>query len=176
MNYVGVGRRAVAIIIDAVVGFVLAIPISILTGDFSTTPRAIPGQPVSKGFYFQLGSAGTLLLIVVWLAYMTIAEANGASLGKLATGIRVRKEDGSRMDFQASLVRNLLRLIDGLFAYLVGAILVWTSPRRQRLGDRAAHTVVVPKEFVGMVQAGDPAAMPPTPSGPPAVPPPPPGP
>lgn len=29
-----------------------------------------------------------------------------------------------------------------LFVYLVGAILVWTSDRRQRLGDRVAGTVV----------------------------------
>ena len=170
MTYVGVGRRAVAIIIDGLVGLVLAIPIAAVTGGYSTTSRSLAGQPTTKGFYLHLGSGPTLLLLVAWLAYMTIAEANGASLGKLTTGIRVRKEDGSPMDFQASLVRNLLRFIDGIFAYLVGAILVWTSPKRQRLGDRAAHTVVVPKDFVGAVQA---EPMPGAPSAPPTVPPPP---
>jgi uncharacterized RDD family membrane protein YckC len=44
---------------------------------------------------------------------------------------------------QAALIRNILRIVDGLFVYLVGAILVWKSDKRQRLGDRVAHTVVV---------------------------------
>jgi uncharacterized RDD family membrane protein YckC len=42
-----------------------------------------------------------------------------------------------------SLVRSLLRIIDGLFVYLVGAILVWRSDMKQRFGDRVAKTVVV---------------------------------
>ena len=45
--------------------------------------------------------------------------------------------------FGAALVRNLLRLVDALFFYLVGAIFALASPRGQRLGDRAAHTLVV---------------------------------
>jgi uncharacterized RDD family membrane protein YckC len=37
----------------------------------------------------------------------------------------------------------LLRLVDCLFFYLVGAIFALTSLRGQRLGDRAALTLVV---------------------------------
>lgn len=40
-------------------------------------------------------------------------------------------------------MRNVLRLLDGLFFYLIAAILVWTSRNRQRLGDRVAGTAVV---------------------------------
>jgi uncharacterized RDD family membrane protein YckC len=73
-----------------------------------------------------------------------VAEARfGATLGKLAVGLRVTLEDGSRLDWRASLIRNLLRIVDGFAFYLVGAVLVWTSPRRQRLGDRVAATLVV---------------------------------
>jgi uncharacterized RDD family membrane protein YckC len=43
----------------------------------------------------------------------------------------------------ASVVRNVLRLVDGLFFYLVGALFALASSRGQRLGDRAAHTLVV---------------------------------
>ena len=67
----------------------------------------------------------------------------GATLGKMALGLRVVKTDGSPITWTDSIIRNLLRIIDGLFIYLVGAIFVWTSPLKQRLGDRAAHTVVV---------------------------------
>lgn len=87
-----------------------------------------------------------LVTVILWLAYMVYAEGTwGASLGKRATGIRVVKIDGTPMDMQASLIRNVLR-VDGLFFYLVAAIFVWTSPTRQRLGDRVANTVVVPAQ------------------------------
>jgi len=43
----------------------------------------------------------------------------------------------------ASVVRNVLRLVDGLSFYLVGALFALASSRGQRLGDRAAHTLVV---------------------------------
>jgi uncharacterized RDD family membrane protein YckC len=37
----------------------------------------------------------------------------------------------------------VLRLIDGLFTYTVAFIAVLVSGKRQRLGDMAAHTLVV---------------------------------
>ena len=42
-------------------------------------------------------------------------------------------------------IRTILRLIDGLFGYLVGFIVVLASSKRQRLGDMAAHTLVIRK-------------------------------
>jgi len=69
----------------------------------------------------------------------------GATIGKMVLGMRVTKVDGSPCDLQAALIRNILRIVDALPFYLIGAILVWTSSRRQRLGDRVANTVVVSK-------------------------------
>ncbi len=41
-------------------------------------------------------------------------------------------------------MRNVLRIIDGLpLFYLASAILIWTSEKKQRLGDRVADTIVV---------------------------------
>ena len=41
-------------------------------------------------------------------------------------------------------VRTVLRVIDGLFMYLVGlVVMLVTGQRRQRLGDMAAGTMVV---------------------------------
>jgi hypothetical protein len=57
--------------------------------------------------------------------------------------LRVVREDGSPIHLGAAALRNLLRIVDGLFLYLVAAIAVWASPTRQRLGDRAAGTYVV---------------------------------
>jgi uncharacterized RDD family membrane protein YckC len=57
----------------------------------------------------------------------------------------VREADGKPIDYSEAAVRTVLRIIDGLFDYLLGAIFIWTSDQNQRLGDRAAHTVVVSK-------------------------------
>jgi len=37
----------------------------------------------------------------------------------------------------------VLRVVDGIMFYLVGAIIIWTSMDKQRLGDRVAKTIVV---------------------------------
>ena len=66
-----------------------------------------------------------------------------ATLGKKAMGLKVVRENGEAMDWGAVIIRNLLRIIDGIAFYLVGAIVVWVSKKRQRLGDMAAKTLVV---------------------------------
>lgn len=131
MEAVGVGRRAVAILIDMVLLFVVGYFIALATG--ATT---------SSGFNLQGGPA--FLWFGIALAYYVVMEAlTGATLGKRAMGLKVLKEGGEALDWQASLVRNVMRIVDGLFFYLVAAIAVWVSKRRQRLGDMAAHTLVV---------------------------------
>jgi uncharacterized RDD family membrane protein YckC len=79
------------------------------------------------------------------MAYYIVLEAQfGATVGKRIIGLKVVKLDGGgAIDWQASIVRNVLRLVDGIFFYLVGAIIVWTSSRKQRLGDKLAATVIV---------------------------------
>jgi uncharacterized RDD family membrane protein YckC len=70
----------------------------------------------------------------------------GQTVGKMLLGIKVIREDtGEVPGLGAAAIRTLLRLIDGLFAYLVGFIAVLSSSKRQRLGDMAAHTLVVRK-------------------------------
>jgi len=130
---VGVGWRFAATIIDGIVLFILGYLMAIVTG-----------QTTEGGFNLQGASA--FLWFLIGIAYYIVMEAMlGATVGKMACGLKVLKTDGSPMDWYASVVRNVLRIIDGLFVYLIAAILVWTSPMRQRLGDRVAHTVVVKK-------------------------------
>jgi len=86
-----------------------------------------------------------LIILVIYFLYFTLFEGhNGPTVGKMAVKIKVVKEaDGSSIDYGEAAVRTILRVIDGLFAYLIGAILIWSSDKKQRLGDRVAHTVVV---------------------------------
>jgi uncharacterized RDD family membrane protein YckC len=125
-QYVGVGRRFIAIILDTII---LTIILGIISLIFS-------------GQYILDGTIGTIILLVY---YIVLETTQGATLGKMALGIRVVNQDGSPITWSQSLIRNILRIIDCLFAYLVGAIFIWTSPTKQRLGDKAAHTYVVRK-------------------------------
>ncbi len=89
------------------------------------------------------------------LSYFWICEGLfGATLGKALAGIQVRKESGSRCGLGPSLIRNLLRVVDGLGLYLFGFIVALFSNLRQRLGDQAAGTIVVKHEFSRMARAG----------------------
>jgi hypothetical protein len=58
-------------------------------------------------------------------------------------GIRVANESGGNATFSQALMRNILRLVDGLVFYIVGIILILNSDKKQRLGDRVAGTVVL---------------------------------
>ena len=139
MEYAGVGRRFAAVLIDGIVFLIVGVIIGLLTGGaYSTTSNG------THQFGVQLGNRPALVALFLFFTYYVICESVfGKTLGKRAVGLRVVDEDGSRIDLGASVVRNLLRIIDGLFLYLVAAIAVWSSRKRQRLGDRAAHTYVV---------------------------------
>ncbi len=135
MEPVGVGPRAIAVIIDSLIFalgaccilFVFAIGSG---GDFEATD----GPAVGVNFLFTL----------LYLAYFILMEGtSGATLGKRLLKLKVVKVDGSPITMREAVIRNVFRLIDGLFSYLVAAILVWTSPTKQRLGDRVANTIVV---------------------------------
>ena len=131
MEAVGVGRRAVAIIIDSILLFIVGYLVASLTG-----------QTTEEGF--NMTGAPFFLWIIVCVGYYVVMEKlRGATLGKMAMHLKVVKQDGAALDWQASVVRNVLRIVDGLFFYLVGAIVVWVSKGKQRIGDMAAHTVVV---------------------------------
>ena len=131
MEPVGVGRRAVAVIIDSILLSIMGYVIAALTGGAT-----------AEGFHIQ--GAPAALWLVLGLGYFVVMEKTwGATLGKRVMGLKVVKQDGGPIDWQASVIRNILRLIDGFFFYLVGAIVIWTSKSKQRLGDMAAHTLVV---------------------------------
>ncbi|SHH13474.1 Uncharacterized membrane protein YckC, RDD family [Thermosyntropha lipolytica DSM 11003] len=132
MAFVGVGLRFIALVIDSFVFFVLGYVIAFITGNTTADGYAMEGAPA-------------FLMFIIGIAYFVLMEGKtGGTLGKLALGLRVRKVDGSPCSITDALVRNILRIIDFLpFFYLLGIILIWTSPRKQRLGDRVARTVVV---------------------------------
>jgi uncharacterized RDD family membrane protein YckC len=136
----GIPLRFVAVVLDALI--VLA-PLFVVVGLMSGGGyrREFNGQ---TNVGIDLSGSAFLLLLALGLGYYIVCEAaTGATLGKRMVGIRVVGEDGERVTFGAAVVRNLLRLVDALLFYLVGFVSALLSKRGQRLGDRAAHTIVV---------------------------------
>ncbi len=83
------------------------------------------------------------LWFILAAVYFVGLELTGATPGKRMLRLRVLREDGEPMTFWASLIRNALRPVDLFFLGFVGIIAYSTSEERQRVGDRAASTIVV---------------------------------
>ena len=132
------GKRILAAIVDAKVFSVIFWVLALLFGGTSAEGGSVA---------FSLGGLGSLLYIVVVFAYYTLLEGYlGQTLGKMLLGIKVVREDSGEVPgLGAAAIRTVLRIIDGLFAYLVAFITVLVSRKNQRFGDMAAHTLVVRK-------------------------------
>jgi uncharacterized RDD family membrane protein YckC len=135
-----VGTRIGAFLIDAVIWVVVFIIFSLVTSQADT----------SDGVYFNLEGLPFVLYLLLGITYGTILEmVYGGTVGKLVLGITVVNDEGGKLTLQQSLIRNIMRFVDGFpyfVPYLVGLIAVATSPTKQRLGDRVAHTYVVRPE------------------------------
>ena len=97
------------------------------------------------GEYVQPSSTLTAVMAAWALYYYFACESGGGqTLGKKVMRIRVVRTDGGDASMGQIAVRTVLRLIDGLFLYLVGLIVMLaTGKRRGRLGDLAGDTMVV---------------------------------
>ena len=107
-QYVGVGRRLLALIIDVIIMTIIsALIILILTYSFPASLDAI--QRVERP-----GSVSTTQSLAVFIYFIVMEALWGATLGKMALGIRIVKVDGAPIGLGSSIVRNLLRIIDNL--------------------------------------------------------------
>jgi uncharacterized RDD family membrane protein YckC len=88
-----------------------------------------------------------ILFIAVALdGYFIIFEMlwNGMTPGKRLMGIRVVRDGGYPIDFAASLIRNLVRVIELVVGfYLMSIVSMLLSNQNKRLGDLAAGTIIV---------------------------------
>ncbi|MBO0874410.1 MAG: RDD family protein [Pseudonocardia sp.] len=95
-------------------------------------------------------AAGLAMVIIVFVAYPVTVETltRGRSLGKLALGLRVVRDDGGPIMFRHAFTRGLAGLVVdfGVFSGFTGAVAViasLASARGKRVGDVLAGTVVV---------------------------------
>jgi uncharacterized RDD family membrane protein YckC len=130
------GRRIAAALIDIALLFGLFVVLGLTIGESKTE-----GGSASVSLN---GAGAALYFALVLVYYFALEAAIGRTVGKLLLGLRVVRPDGGRPSVSAIAVRTLLRIVDWLpLLYLVGFIsLLSTGPRRQRLGDLAAKTIV----------------------------------
>jgi uncharacterized RDD family membrane protein YckC len=93
------------------------------------------------------GAGGALTVVGIgWALYYYFAceSGSGQTLGKRALNIRVVRTDGAPAGMREVGIRTILRLVDGLFLYGVGlVVMLVTRERRGRLGDLAGGTMIV---------------------------------
>ncbi len=135
----GLGDRLIAVIIDTLV----FAAIFAVVGMWAATRW---GGLTESGFQLD-GKAAIVAMgataVIGFIYYWLLEALAGATIGKGIAGIRVCDAQGRRCGLGASLIRNLVRIIDGLAVYLVGFLVALFSKNRQRLGDHLAHTYVV---------------------------------
>lgn len=140
--------RALALAADLIFFGVIALVVNSVYGVAQIGPG--PGVLFTVGGVSGAGYTTTTavdwpVLTVIWLLYFTIPEAMfGATPGKLWNNLRVVRLDGRPLRLRDVVIRNVVRLIDGLpFLYLIGGASVLATKGSQRLGDLAAGTTVV---------------------------------
>ncbi|MDA8434924.1 MAG: RDD family protein [Actinomycetales bacterium] len=86
----------------------------------------------------------SVVAIIVGLPTLVETLSRGRSLGKLAAGLRVVRDDGGPVRFRHAFVRALFMLVDfWISSGAVGLISALASSRSKRLGDHFAGTVVI---------------------------------
>lgn len=131
------GRRVVAGLLDMVPLIFLAVAL---------------GDRSSESGRFDVSLQG--VQVVWWLTasvlYYAIAElATATSPGKAIMGLCVRDVETAPPTKRQIIVRSAMRILDVLpVMYVVGLIVAACSSRRQRLGDKAARTLVLQRSEV----------------------------
>lgn len=132
------GDRLIAVVLDTAI---LAVACALL--DIWVLTKL----GVASGGELRITTAATLVggsldLLIAFL-YLWLLEASlGSTLGKAIMGIGV-VNNSNRSAMAASAIRNLLRIVDGIGFYLLGALVASCSKFRRRLGDFCAGTYVV---------------------------------
>ncbi|MGW6739608.1 RDD family protein [Streptomyces sp. NPDC055025] len=143
--------RALALAIDLVVVWVVYLLVSfglaLATG--SLDDAAIAALAVVS-----------FLLILVGGPIAVETLSHGRSLGKLACGLRVVRDDGGPIRFRHALVRGAMGVVEILMSFgVIACIASLVSARGRRIGDVFAGTLVVRER----VPAGPMAMVPPPP-------------
>ena len=131
LTLAGLGSRAVAGAIDLVFkGLAVAVLLLVVVTGLGARAALV------------IVPAAGLTMILYDVCFETLR--GGRTPGKSFGGLRVVRSSGRPVDLPASMIRNVLRLVDGMaLFYLPTMIAIVATARNQRPGDVAADTVVI---------------------------------
>ncbi|MER6565670.1 RDD family protein [Streptomyces sp. NPDC001093] len=137
--------RALAVLLDLVVAVVAYVVVTI----------AVVVSTASLDEAAQVAlSIATFLLVLVGGPIAVETLSHGRSLGKLAFGLRVVRDDGGPIRFRHALVRGAIGVVEILLTFgVIACIASLVSARGRRLGDVFAGTLVV-RERIPAGRAG----------------------
>ncbi|MFF9578249.1 RDD family protein [Streptomyces rubiginosohelvolus] len=144
--------RALASAIDLAVTVAAFILVSVVLG--------IASAALDEAAVAAIGVASFLLVLIGGpVAVETLSR--GRSLGKLACGLRVVRDDGGPIRFRHALVRGAMGLVEILLTFgAVASIASLVSARGRRIGDVFAGTLVIRERVAA---TGRSVAVPPPP-------------
>ena len=127
-------RRTPAFLLDQLVVILLVVPPAVAVG-VPFEDVVSPGDTRQAIFLVLMGVAFVYHFLLEWLTGLTI--------GKRLLGLRVVADDGTPLGVRGSLLRNALRLIDGLLYWGVAVAIILLRGDGKRLGDVVGRTLVV---------------------------------
>jgi uncharacterized RDD family membrane protein YckC len=141
----GVGSRVLALMLDILLQFALYL---LLMGA-ATIFVGMIGPAADRALIQGLS---VVVAVIVLVGYPATLETvvGGRTLGKLALGLRVVRDDGGPIRFRHALTRSLVAvavewpgLIFPILTWAISLTTMLANPRGKRLGDLAAGTIVI---------------------------------
>ncbi|MBQ1094381.1 RDD family protein [Streptomyces sp. B93] len=137
--------RALAVLLDLVVAMAAYIAVTVVL--------VMSTSSLDEAAQFAL-SIATFLLVLVGAPIAVETLSHGRSLGKMACGLRVVRDDGGPIRFRHALVRGAVGVIEILLTFgVIACVASLVSARGRRLGDVFAGTLVV-RERVPEARSG----------------------
>lgn len=140
MNYAKIYKRAIAIIIDFGLLFLV----------FTLATYLMKGvwlMSASDHLWSITDPICLVYLCIIILYFIVLEIFFWQTLGKRMMRIRIVPQTGKgKLTLKQTFIRLLLLPVDSFLLGVVGCISIIRSPSKQRIGDRLAKTIVVDKE------------------------------
>ncbi|MGH3683229.1 MAG: RDD family protein, partial [Natronosporangium sp.] len=141
------GSRVLALLLDLVLQAVLFF-LLLMLGLFGLAAFARTG--LVDGALVQVLLLVVPVVVLVGYPTLLLTLTRGRTVGKLAVGLRVVRDDGGPVGFRHSLARTLVGVavefpgfVMPFGGWVISLVLMTTSPLSKRLGDHAAGTFVI---------------------------------
>ena len=143
-KFASISRRALAFGVDVLLAVIIYSFVGI------GLAYLINGQ-AGVDFIFATPELSLLFWVFLFAYFVLLESLRQGTLGKSICKIRVIHITKRNLTPWEALLRNFLRVIDAfpyLIPYGLGAVLIYSSEFRQRMGDAVAKSLVVVKEEI----------------------------